>query len=1756
MSCSHRLLSGYMWDPLRVQIRWRALLVVVLLVGWGTAASLTHAQIYVDAEANAGGDGASWSTAYTDLQDALSDAGSTDEIWIAEGTYTPSRPLDAGDARTATFEITGAQDGLQIYGGFAGTETTRSERDPAANETILSGDIGTIGNASDNAYHVLVFNGGNSVGASVSANLTTGTVLDGMTVTGGNANGNGSSSSGGGLYCDGAGTGNACSPALTGLTFTGNAAEYGGAIYNNGGLGESSPQITNVVFTGNTAVQQGGAIFNNARNGGTSSPQITSSTFTGNAASFDGGAIYNDGSDGGTSSPQVTNTILWGNDAFIMGDEIYNDAATLTLAHTLIEGGLAGISENNGSSTTDGGSNLDADPLFVDANTPAGEDGIPGTADDGLRFELGSPVLNAGDNSAIPAGITTDLIGEDRIQGGTVSLGAYERGNFTEGPLFFVNGSASGDGSSFANGLSDLQYALDVATGSDVILIAAGTYLPSRELSAGDARTATFEVTGEQDGLRIYGGWSGSETFSDVSEVEAALDSRDLVAHETILSGDLNGDDETGGDNSENAYRVLVLNGGDAIGGNVSANITPGTVLDGLTITGGNANSNSFPNNAGGGLFCDGAGSGNACSPSLSGLTFTGNIATDGGAIYNNARNGGTSSPQITSSTFTGNAAPYGGAISNNARNGGTSSPVVTNATFTGNAAEYGGAIFNDARNGGSTSSPQITNATFTGNTAGNAGGAIYNRAFSGTSSPQITNVVFTGNTAGFFGGGAIYNYGTFGTSSPQITNTILWGNDAPDGNEIYNRGATPTLAHTLIEGGLAGISENDGSSTTDGGNNLDADPLFVDANTPAGEDGIPGTADDGLRLQGSSPALNAGNNSAIPAGIDTDLLGEARIQDGTVSLGAYEQEVIVARLRLMSHSTVEISTTELVNLGGAGVTGATVDLGLPAGVSATAISGDGSVSESTWTVDVPAQSTATVRVAYERDASAAPGLLDLTATLDTDSYTIDGGAKDATQSDDATADWALLEAPYGSGTALAFDGSADYLRMDGSAEDVDLVGASFTVEAWIQVDDLTGDNPILGHGDSSPGDSSPGDSSSGTNQVLYLTTRGTTLHMGFFNNDLGGSASLEEGRWHHAAFVYDAANGEQRIYLDGALDGTRSANAFAGGQSDPLQIGRWGGSRYLDGALDELRIWTEARTEADIQATMHQTLPTDTPELVASYRFDAAQTSQRLDDSHSGPTAYDLTGGRDAAFTGDPQWTASGAPLGQESVVVAPATEGTIGTNGQALTATVTSTTGRFTLYRYGDATAEVFDGDALPGGKTQRTNLVWGAVPGNADASNTAAADLTLSYGDVTVPNPGAVGLARRPGPAQPWTARAEEPASETFTITGQATPQEVALYDNEGIILYVDAEASGGGTGTSWTDAFTDLQEALDAAFNRDVILIAAGTYLPSRELSAGDARSATFEVTGAQDGLKIYGGWSGSETFADVSEVEAALDSRDFSAHETTLSGDIGTTGNASDNAYHVLVFNGGNAVGADTATNLTTGTVLDGVTVTGGHANGNFPNNAGGGLFCDGLGAGNACSPSLSGLTFTGNIATAGGAMVNWGGDGGESSPQITNVVFTGNTAGNAGGAIYNVGRNGTSSPVVTNATFTGNTAGNFGGGAINNNGSDGGTSSPVITNTILWGNDAPDGNEIYNGDATPTLAHTLIEGGLAGISENSGSSTTDGGSNLDADPLFVDANTPAGEDGIPAPPTTACALNRAALRSTLATTARFQPASP
>ncbi|PSQ97135.1 MAG: hypothetical protein BRD55_04325, partial [Bacteroidetes bacterium SW_9_63_38] len=280
----------------------RLAVVVLAVLGLGAVgAAPVQARIHVDTDATGANDGSSWTDAYPNLQDALSGATSSDSIWIADGTYYPDEGADVpAGTRDTSFVVTGAQDSLKIYGGFDGTESSISSRDVSANTVTLSGDIGVGGDASDNSYHVLRFNGANSP-------ITMSTRLDGVIVTGGNADGSGpdaNDDSGAGLYCNGE-TGE-CSPTLKNIAFASNSAAFGGAaIYNEGDNGVSSPAIENATFTNNTANGDGGALYNSATAGGTSRPTIRNSVFENNSSSSRGGALYNVGDGSGTQSGRI-----------------------------------------------------------------------------------------------------------------------------------------------------------------------------------------------------------------------------------------------------------------------------------------------------------------------------------------------------------------------------------------------------------------------------------------------------------------------------------------------------------------------------------------------------------------------------------------------------------------------------------------------------------------------------------------------------------------------------------------------------------------------------------------------------------------------------------------------------------------------------------------------------------------------------------------------------------------------------------------------------------------------------------------------------------------------------------------------------------------------------------------------------------------------------------------------------------------------------------------------------------------------------------------------------------------------------------------------------------------------------------------------------------------------------------------------------------------------------------------------------------
>ncbi|MCU0662453.1 MAG: hypothetical protein MUC50_09035, partial [Myxococcota bacterium] len=200
--------------------------------GW-TGPDCERCLVYVDqSTGNDGNDGRSWNTALSTVPRALllAEYYGSCEVWVAQGTYYPT----AGVGRTFSIEMIS---GIDLYGGFASGERLKEQRDWEAHVTILSGNIGNSKSNADNSYHVLI-------GAENA-------ILDGFTVSDGNANGSAAKNEtkGGGIVF------NAKAPPIRNCVFKNNRSIVGGAIYSS-----SSVTVSDSTFTGNSASSTGGAI--------------------------------------------------------------------------------------------------------------------------------------------------------------------------------------------------------------------------------------------------------------------------------------------------------------------------------------------------------------------------------------------------------------------------------------------------------------------------------------------------------------------------------------------------------------------------------------------------------------------------------------------------------------------------------------------------------------------------------------------------------------------------------------------------------------------------------------------------------------------------------------------------------------------------------------------------------------------------------------------------------------------------------------------------------------------------------------------------------------------------------------------------------------------------------------------------------------------------------------------------------------------------------------------------------------------------------------------------------------------------------------------------------------------------------------------------------------------------------------------------------------------------------------------------------
>jgi len=255
----------------------------------------------------------------------------------------------------------------------------------------------------------------------------------------------------------------------------------------------------------------------------------------------------------------------------------------------------------------------------------------------------------------------------------------------------------------------------------------------------------------------------------------------------------------------------------------------------------------------GGGIYSTGSGAGSTLT--LTDVSVTGNRAnTSGGGLHTSY-----TVLTLTNVTIDGNTAKdgfAGGIFSANAK------VTMTNAKIVGNSAtEEGGGIL--LRYSGSAEPPEmtLTNVLISGNKA-ETGGGLYMH----TVAPVLTNVTIAGNAATVEGGGMYVGF----KSTPFVRNTIIWGNTAGSAPAVYKyptASANADFSHSLIEGAYNGDVWNI-SLGTDGGNNIDADPQFVDFQLIASR---PQMATIGLRMdrrqstRGTTTYTRAGRRRICP---------------------------------------------------------------------------------------------------------------------------------------------------------------------------------------------------------------------------------------------------------------------------------------------------------------------------------------------------------------------------------------------------------------------------------------------------------------------------------------------------------------------------------------------------------------------------------------------------------------------------------------------------------------------------------------------------------------------------------------------------------------------------------------------------------------------------------------------------------------------------------------------------------------------------
>lgn len=829
---------------IRNLIRQSALALLFLVA---VSAVMAQSKIYyVSPEGSGTKDGLSWTNTMS-LESALGEAKAGDQIWV-QGS-------EDGTTYTAPEGGFTLKSGVQLYGGFAGTEASVDDRETLGKpyqlkyRSVLSGDrLGNddIVNTSlifpanqtrgENATHVLSINMAPSSGGN---NNNYPTIVNGFSIGGGQADG--TNEYGGGIYISGDNTGGG-NFRIERCFFVNNYATLGGAIYvdakvqnvNNGeslinqcaiynnAAGERGAVVNDGggIYLAGEATVVNSTIFNN-ENGGlrlSGKSRVVNTTVARNTGA---GIDLLETATGAN----VFNTIIWGNTLLSAQNQPqFRNSAYHEVTVTNTD---AGTDDNNNVYVTKENRGDKDAPMFDAPSVKTSFDrdfNWRTTAYPLWSWNVleGSVMHDQGNDGAYQT--TTygdqDMGGNPRVDG-TIDIGAYEFQKIPTSRIRYVKKGGTGDGSSWDNASGDLQKMIDELADNNPqnlageVWVAAGTYAPQSQLISGTAYSASFRM---RDGISVYGGFAGTETTKQ--ERKKGTMPWDYT-NVTILEGayydhanlQWNNNKWTLTSDSRHVVWFAPMANEGAFG--------RVTILDGVTIQGGYAQGGTglddFKTDRGGGVYMDGA------NAYLTNCVVKENYATgNGGGIY--LRDGRVQ----TSLVYNNNADANGGAVYVDNRG------LVHRSMLANNSAHNGAGVYlhkeadNDHPEYLILSTCVVSNNTMTGN------GAVYCGKGGVLMQNTITNnrcVTATDATDA----NASQTAGIYADEYALVLNSVIWNNQKNDGTNIPMYARNPSTStvrflynaisgtnnavwnYTLQEQTLALVDKNAGTAN-DGG--------------------------------------------------------------------------------------------------------------------------------------------------------------------------------------------------------------------------------------------------------------------------------------------------------------------------------------------------------------------------------------------------------------------------------------------------------------------------------------------------------------------------------------------------------------------------------------------------------------------------------------------------------------------------------------------------------------------------------------------------------------------------------------------------------------------------------------------------------------------------------------------------------------------------------------------------------------------------